>query len=188
MKLSILIPTIPAHDAPFKLLHESLLSQKRDDVEILVMKTPASIKGGPSTGVKRQRLLEQAQGDYIVFIDSDDVVPHYYVDEMLRACDSGADCFAINGTMTTDGAKEVQWFLSKDYKNEDVIIDGKTVYLRRTNHITGVKRSIALKAGFPNKSNAEDKAYSDRLVLMSEFKIEPPMYWYRYSRFNKQYR
>ena len=188
MKLSILIPTIPAHDVAFEKLHKNLLSQKTDEVEIIVMRTPASIKGGPSTGVKRQRLLEQAQGEYIVFIDADDVVPEYYISEMLKACDSGADCFAINGTMTTDGSKEVKWFISKDYKNEDVIRDGRTVYLRRTNHITGVKRAIALKAGFPNKSNAEDKAYSDRLILTSEFKIEPPMYWYRYSRFNKQYR
>jgi hypothetical protein len=110
------------------------------------------------------------------------------VDEMLKAAESGADCFAINGTMTTDGKNEVQWFISKDYINEDVTKDGKTIYLRHTNHITAVRREIALKAGFPNKSNAEDKWYSDRLVLKSEHKIDPHMYWYRFSRFNKQYR
>lgn len=188
VKLSILIPSVPAHQSQFNHLLELLERQKVDGVEILTNVTKASINGGPSTGEKRQSLLTRAQGDYIVFIDSDDMVPSYYVEEMLKGCDSGADCFAINGTMTTDGRDEIRWFISKDYQNVDAYIGGVKVYHRRTNHITGVKRPVALRAGFPNKSNAEDKSYSDRLVLTSEFKIERPMYHYRYSRYNKQYK
>lgn len=141
-----------------------------------------------STGIKRQSLLSKAFGDYIVFIDDDDQVPEYYVDEMLNACASGADCFAINGIMTTDENHETKWYISKDYQNHDRVEGNKTVYYRHTNHITGVKRSIALAAGFPDKSNAEDKYYSDRLILRSEFKIEKPMYWYRFNTQNKSYK
>lgn len=142
-----------------------------------------------TTGAKRQLLLSRANGTYIVFIDDDDWVPSYYVNEMLIACHSNADCFAINGTMTTDGANEVKWKLSKDYSNEDKTENGVKILYRKTNHITGVKRKLALLAGFPDKSNAEDKHYSDRLVphLKTEFTISKPMYQYQFSSKNKEY-
>lgn len=141
-----------------------------------------------TTGKKRQELLQRSQGEYVVFVDDDDWVYDYYIDEMLIACASGADCFAINGIMTTDGQHETKWYLSKDFSNEDRREGNETVYYRHTNHITGVKRSIALAAGFPDKSNAEDKHYSDRLVLKTEYKIEKSMYHYRFSSHNKSYK
>lgn len=187
-KLSILIPVVPSHEAQFNTLLSHLRSQANEDVQILYKLTKSFLHGGPHTGAKRQQLLSEAIGDYIVFIDADDWVPDYYVSEMLKACMSGADCFAINGIMTTNGDHETKWFISKNFQNKDVREGNKMVYYRRTNHITGVKRSIALAAGFPDKSNAEDKYYSDRLVLRSEYKIEPPMYTYRFSTLNKQYK
>lgn len=188
--LSILIPVIPQHEQKFNELLQYLRSQISDEsqVEILWSNTESQLNGGPSSGKKRQLLLQLAKGDYVAYIDADDWVYDYYIDEMLTACASGADCFAINGIMTTDGQHETKWYLSKDFKNEDRREGNKTVYYRHTNHITGVKRSIALAAGFPDKSNAEDKFYSDRLVLRSEYKIERPMYWYRFSSHNKSYK
>lgn len=190
MKLSILIPVTPQHEEKFSQLYHHIDSQIKDnnEVEILHIHSPAAIHGGMSTGRKRQMLLDQSQGEYIVFVDADDWVYDYYVEEMLRGCASGADCLAINGIMTQDGGHEVQWFLSKDMQNVDVKIAGKTVYHRHTNHITAVRREIALAAGFPDKSNAEDKHYSDRLQLRTEFKIDKPMYWYRFETKNKQYK
>ena len=140
-----------------------------------------------STGYKRQLLLDKSKGEYIVFIDDDDIVPDYYIEEMYDACMSGADCIAINGRMTTNGSDEIAWRLSKDYQNETIIENGRPVYLRRTNHITAVKREIALAAGFNDVSNGEDKYYSERLNLKTEYKIEKPMYHYRFSTLNKEY-
>lgn len=190
MILSILIPVTPQHEEKFRVLYHHVDSQINDNnqVEILHNHSPAQIHGGPSTGAKRQDLLNQAKGDYVAFIDADDWVYDYYVEEMLRGCASGADCLAINGIMTQDGGHEVQWFLSKDMQNVDVRVGNKTVYHRHTNHITAVRREIALAAGFPDKSNAEDKHYSDRLRLRTEFKIDKPMYHYRFETKNKQYK
>lgn len=190
MKLSILIPVIPQYEANFFALKAHLESQIKDpnQVEVISYGTAPQIHGGPSTGTKRQYLLEKSIGEYVAFIDADDWVPDYYIDEMLLACASGCDCVAINGIMTTDGQHETKWFLSKDFKNEDRREGNKTVYYRHTNHITAVKREIALKAGFPDKSNAEDKYYSDRLILNTEYKIEKPMYHYKFSSHNKSYR
>lgn len=142
-----------------------------------------------STGEKRNRLLNRSIGDYVVFIDDDDDIENYYIEQLLIATKSNADCFAINGIMTTDGAKEIKWRISKDYQNITIKENGKDLYLRKTNHIAPVKREIALKIGFPNKSNAEDKAYSDGInkYLNSEHIIKMPLYHYKYSTKNKEY-
>lgn len=181
MKLSILICHLPHRN--MEELMNVLTNQLTPECEIKI-----DNRVGVSTGTKRNDLLKEAIGKYVVYIDDDDQVPEYYVSEMLQACASDADCFAINGIMTTDGQHETKWYLSKDFKNEDKIEGNKTVYYRHTNHITGVKREIALAAGFPDKSNAEDKHYSDRLVLRTEYKIESPMYHYRFSSHNKSYK
>ena len=140
-----------------------------------------------STGNKRNSLLNAAKGKYVVFIDDDDEVPEYYVQEMLTACKSDCDCIAINGWMTTNGIGKINWRLSKDYQNMTIKENGVELYLRKTNHITAVKREHALKAGFPNISNAEDKAYSEAVnkFLTTEYTIEKPMYHYKYLTTNK---
>lgn len=188
MKLSILICSLYNRKA---LLDRLLAHLKRQisnsaHVEILVYTDSKEL----STGAKRQELLERAKGEYIVFIDDDDWVPHYYIKEFLRAIQSKADCIAINGTMLTDGSAPVEWAISKNFDNADITSNGEKLLLRTTNHITAVKRSLALQAGFPDKSNAEDKYYSDRLrpLLKTEYEIKEPMYYYRYSTKNKEYK
>ncbi len=204
MKISILIPTIPSREASLDNLLKILLPQmstftsSKDydnnitilkyhnfDIEIIVCSDEKKI----TTGEKRNRLLKIASGKYIIFIDDDDEIPNYYIREMLKACDSDSDCFAINGKMTTDGQKEIKWRLSKDYDNITIKENGVDIYLRKTNHITAVKRELALLAPFPNKSNAEDKGYSDALnpFLKTEYKIDLPMYHYKFSTKNKEY-
>lgn len=188
MKLSILICTIFSRRMLFAALENKLHSQilkysGYNEVQVIFNNLQDK-----TTGWKRQELLKSATGDYIAFIDDDDDVYDWYIEEMLNACNSGLDCAAINGIMTTNGQHETRWFISKDYKNEDRREGNKTVYYRRTNHITAVRREIALRAGFPDKSNAEDKYYSDRLVLKTEYKIERPLYHYRFSTHNKSYK
>lgn len=136
-----------------------------------------------STGLKRQELLEQATGKYIIFIDDDDWPEPCYIAELMKACASDADCFAMNGYITTNGHYKIPWRLSRRYINETIHEGGQMIYLRTTNHITGVKRELALQAGFPDKSNAEDKWYSERVVMLckSEYEITPPMYHYRFN-------
>lgn len=190
MTLSILICILPNRPERLQAFRE-LMDVLRPQVEKYADRVELRLHdAGPAmpTGQKRQELLIQSHGDYVVYIDDDDMVPAYYVEEMLKAIDQGPDCVGINGTMTTDGQHETVWRLSKDYANLDKVENGRTVYYRHTNHITAVRRDIALRAGFPDKSNAEDKHYSDRLILRTEVKIDPPMYWYRFSKKNKTYK
>lgn len=176
MILSILIASLQSRQYQLNLLLEELHRQVGDtaDIEVLTEIDNREI----STGAKRNMLLQRATGKYIIFIDDDDWPEPCYVAELMKAAESDADCFAINGWITTNGHNKINWALSKDYENH-----GTSFYYRKTNHITAVKRELALQAGFPDKSNAEDKAYSDKVAPLckTEYKIIPPMYHYRFS-------
>lgn len=188
MTLSILICSIHSRAHMLNPLLEELSKQigEQQGIEVLTNIDNREI----STGKKRQQLLEQATGKYIIFIDDDDWIEPCYISELLKAAASDADCFGMTGWMTTNGTNRIEWRLSKDYENRTIKENGwQPVYLRKTNHITGVKRFIALQVGFPDKSNAEDKAYSDSVapLCQTEYSILPLMYHYKYSTHDKQY-
>jgi hypothetical protein len=186
--LSIVICSLPSR---IQKLHEliSILNPQLEAAGGLVGFYVLMDNKQMTTGEKRNWLLRIAKSKYVVFIDDDDWVPDYYISEMLKACGSDADCIAINGWMTTDGDRKICWRLSKDNENKTIHENGEPVYLRKTNHITAVKLEYALMAGFPEKSNAEDKAYSEALnqFLKTEVKIDLDMYHYKYSSHNKEY-
>ena len=134
--------------------------------------------------------MEQAKGKWITYIDDDDAVSDNYVEEILKGCQSDADCISINGWIETNGKNRIDWRTSKDYDNVTIKENGKQVYLRTVNHICPIRRELALQIGFPDKSNAEDKAYSDgvRPLLKTEYRIEKQLYNYKFSTSNKEYK
>ena len=141
--------------------------------------------GQISIGEKRNTLLAEAKGDYIVFIDDDDMVPDYYIDEILKGVETGCDSMAINGIMTTNGEDKREWLI---YQGSEYNDQGG-VYHRFPNHITPVKRGLALAASFPLLNNGEDYQYAVRLkdlgLLKTEYIIRKPMYHYQYLTYNK---
>lgn len=188
--LSILICSLQSrHDQLNNLLAE--LQRQCAEIHAMDVEVLTNVDNKEkSTGKKRNELLAAATGKYIIFIDDDDWPEPCYVRELLQAAASDADCFAMNGWITTNGGNRIDWRLSKNYENRTITENGhKQVYLRKTNHITGVKRELALLAGFPDYSHAEDKFFSDRVAPLckTEFQILPDMYHYRYITINKEY-
>lgn len=185
MRLSILICSIESRNMSLKRLYDSLYYQLTPEnkhlVEILIEVDNKRI----TTGAKRNILLWKAKGDYICYIDDDDNVTDDYVELILNAIETNPDCVGTCGWYSVDGGAKTKWMLSKDYEDHD---DGGILY-RRTNHLSPVKRELALLALFPDKSNAEDKEYSQRLnpFLKTEVVIDKPIYHYDYSTMNKQY-
>lgn len=188
MILSILICSLHSRALLLKELLSHLNKQIKDKktVEVLVNLDNKE----RSTGKKRNELVQLAKGKYVVFIDDDDWVADNYIKLMIDACESGCDCVAINGIITTDGENEIKWRLSKDNDNVTIQEHGKPVYLRKTNHITAIKREHALKVKFPDKSNGEDKFFSDEVnkFLKTETVIYNPIYHYRFTTKNKEYK
>jgi glycosyltransferase involved in cell wall biosynthesis len=190
MIISILIRSLYNREAMLNSLLSNLYTQivKGNyyfNVEVLVNRDNKEI----TSGAKANELLLAASGKYIVFIDDDDEVADNYIELMLNAMKTDADCIGTQGTYTINGGRPTRWYLSKDYQDMDDYQGGELVYLRRTNHISPVKRELALLAMFPNISNGEDKEYSRRLNphLRTEEKITQPVYHYKYSTERKEY-
>lgn len=183
-KISILIATLDERAGIFKNLKDELLRQilvTHYKVEILSLRDNRE----KTTGAKRNWLLNKAKGKYVVFIDDDDEVPDYYVKELLKAAESDADAFAINGIITTNGADEKKWDISKNNPYDSIIVDGKEFYRRYPNHITPIRATIAKMFKFPDIVFGEDYAWATDIhnsgLIKTEYKIDKPMYHYRYK-------
>lgn len=183
MILSILICTLPQPDRVASLARlMEILGPQVDGkpVEILTDDRPkATEPGGCSVGVKRQSLLERAQGKYVCFIDDDDEVAEDYIDRILDAASHDPDvigfklrCHFKGGPFTAVHSIRYGWAEN---------VDGHR-YVRSPHHLTPVKREIALQVGFADKFTGEDHEYSRGLVgkLTSEIFIDRHLYDYLY--------
>lgn len=107
MKLSIIIPVHNRAENTKKLLDE-LTRQKWDfpQTEIIVVENGSSEDMSflneydivlkhcePNVSLARNIALDIATGDYIAFIDNDDWIPHYYLEEIYKAMESGKDWY-----------------------------------------------------------------------------------------------
>lgn len=175
-KLSILILTIPAR----KLMLDNLITELRRQMEDKPVEILINVSPDKTIGAKRNALLKKAEGDYVVFIDDDDLIARDYIDRILEATETNPDCIGISGIIIPRGKKHRPWHISMDYKEW---FEKNEVYYRSPNHISPVKRSIALKAMFPEINHGEDKVYSERIypLLKTEVRIEGCMYTYRYN-------
>jgi glycosyltransferase involved in cell wall biosynthesis len=192
MKLSILICSLEKRKEQLaELLAElNLQITSCDASDIVEVMTEVDSKQ-ITTGAKRNNLLNKASGKYICFIDDDDHIYPNYIKLILEATESDADCIATTGIYSINGGHPVKWRLSKDFIDEDKFDSqiNEIVYFRRANHLTPVKRLLALQAMFPDQSNAEDKEYSSRLnpFLQSEVEIKELIYHYDYKNYDKEY-
>ena len=85
----------------------------------------------------------------------------------------------MKGKITFDGANEKKWIISTScgswYEKDNM-------YFRTPNHISPVRRDIALKVKFPKIMIGEDYEYSMGILphLKREFLIDKELYHYKY--------
>lgn len=172
-KLSILTATLHGRSEIFKNLARVLRAQSNSDVEMLAN----CDNGEKSIGQKRNELLESSKGEYVVFIDDDDMVSPFYVFGILQAIQSKPDCCGLEGIITQRNIGPKKFVHSLKYNDW---FEKDDVYYRCPNHLNPIKREIALDAKFPDKSWQEDKDFSERLKgkLKTEVYISGPIYYY----------
>lgn len=141
--------------------------------------------GTMPTGTKRNIMYQQAVGKYVCSVDDDDWVPDYYVDEILRALQSDPDTVGFNGTMSTDGKRHEGWAISMYNPYTTVKKMNQNFHLRYSNHLSPIRREIAILYPFPGIHFEEDyqfaKALHDANALKTEVLIQKHMYEYRYQ-------
>lgn len=158
-------------------LNEQISKHKfHDAIEILIQ----SDNKEKTTGYKRNDLLSRATGDYIAFIDDDDMVSSDYIEKHLIAIDSNPDVCSLEGIIYTNMKDPKTFIHSLEYSTW---FEKNGIYYRNPNHLNCVKRDIALRVKFPNLITQEDRHYSIRLLpyLKTEAIIPCPIYFYYYD-------
>lgn len=177
IKLSLLIATMPSRKTKFNRLINKIdgLSPINGTVEVLWDDSMEY-----NIGIKRNKLLERACGQMVVYIDDDDDISNDYIKKILKATETDPDCIGISGTITTNGKNKKQWHISKDFGSW---YERHCIYFRTPNHISPVKRTIALQVKFPEISYGEDAEYSKRILplLNTEVVITGNIYKYQYN-------
>lgn len=174
---SILICTVPARRAQLERLLDNLYTQidRVEGVDILI-----DDREGVTVGEKRQTLLKKSQAHYVAYVDDDDEVAHDYVQRIVDAVAfSNADCASLEGIITTDGRNPQRF--SHSISNGPVWRTEKGVHLRGPNHLSVVKRNLALQAGFESKNIGEDHGYASRLFPLLKKEVSTgnkPLYFY----------
>lgn len=182
MILSICICTLEKRIAMLSTLLFHLNKQIKDEgtVELIL----CSDRGEKSVGEKRNILYGLAKGKYVCSIDDDDWVPDTYIYEILKALTTEPDAVALNGTMTIRGLFHATWDISMYNPYTETKRNGQMHYLRYHNHLSPVKKEIAMRFPFPDKRLYEDFDYATAMhkaqAIQTEVKVAKPMYEYRY--------
>lgn len=186
MILSILIPSTfdrqPVLEVLLKKINNQIsLCGYEDVVEVITDIDNREV----SVGNKRQRLLELSKGDWVCYCDSDDEVHDDYIHEILIATQDNPDVIGFDGFMTHNGQRRENFKISKDLPYITITDAlGNKQYERFNNHLSPVRRSIALQIGFKDLRYAEDYDYAVRLkesqLIKTEKYIHKDMYHYKY--------
>lgn len=148
--------------------------QKTDEVEIRLHDAGRSM----TTGEKRNQLIENCNGEYFCFIDDDDLVPTYYVSELLKAIEQTPDVVTFIGHMTTNGINRREFTIKLHSKYEE----RNGHYYRFPNHLACFRRALVQHIKFPHKHQREDYEWASQInalgILKTEVHITRGMYHY----------
>ena len=179
---SILICTIEERKKSFDYIYNKLQNQingnnLNNQIEILFFRDNRE----KTIGFKRNALLQQSSGEYVCFVDDDDDVHDNYITMIYEKLLQKPDCVSLAGITTTDGYNPEKFIHSIKY-DQYYVNDG--VYNRPINHLTRIKKSIALQFSFPNTSRHEDSDWAIKLaqskIQKTEAVIDIPCYFYKY--------
>lgn len=178
---TILVPTLGQRTHLFDRLMTVLLPQL-DNHAGRVRVVGWFSHGHPSIGVIRDALVQTAPGEYVSFIDDDDLVPGYYVDEIVKA---------IAGRPHHVGFK----LEYRENGDRRTIIDHSLVHgrwgenargtFRDVTHLDPIRTELARRARFAvvMAGRAEDRPWVQqvRRHLRTEAYVDRVMYHYLFD-------
>ncbi len=160
-------------------LQEDGYSQKiysNGHVEILVLTDNKTM----SVGKKRNMLLAQAKGEYVVMVDDDDLVTVDYVTELLKGMFAGTDVITFNVAYHHNAKDPKPVYYDINFGKD---INEPNCYKRLPNHLMCFKRELAIQAGFPDISFGEDAEFAKRVLplIKTQHKIDKTLYHYHFN-------
>jgi len=130
------------------------LLQDRSIIEIITEED----NGENSVGKKRNNVLDRAAGEYVCFIDDDDMVTDIYVSEIVNALKNKPDVVELVGYLPKYNLPFIHNLNCGGHFKKD------GVQYRTPNHLNTIKTEIARQIRYVEISHGEDKDYSHKLL------------------------
>lgn len=177
---SILVPTLGERRPLFERLMAQLLPQAEPyggQVQVVGWFN----NGKPSLPKIRQTMIQRATSDYVSFVDDDDLVSPWYVDDIVAALSTGPDYVGFEVQCYSNGhpiAVAYHSLSHRRWRNTE----GR--FYRDISHINPIRTAIARKADFSvtRSGGAEDRAWADQLrrskLLQTQVVLPRIMYHY----------
>jgi hypothetical protein len=185
---TILIPTIPERAPLFARLMDALLPQLEPyagRARVLARRNVGAIP----LGELRDLMLRATDAEYVCFVDDDDMVPDYYVAEIMNALDSRPDHVGFRMDYTTDAEGRIGHEIvdhSLTWGKWGRSASGQLY--RDLTHVDPIRRDIALRGSFglARRGRAEDRVWCKQIRPFfaggfSEVYIDKIMYYYQWS-------
>lgn len=180
---TILIPTLGQRSEQLRSLLDVLLPQT-DAYGPRVRVMALWNNGEYPLPTIRQTMVEATSSDYLCFVDDDDMIPDYYVSEVMKALDSRPDYVGWivqyrpgqeHARLCYHSLKYGGWFEKTGSLYRDI------------SHINPIRTDVAKRVDFKKtrQFRAEDRVWVDQVralrTLKREVYIDQIMYYYRYS-------
>ena len=170
MRWTIAVLTIPERKTELERILGILQYQiaDRKDVAVLVADQDWPVPA------KRNWCLENAQGQYVNFVDDDDLVAHDYVDSIWPLLD-GVDYIGFKQQYYLDGRKGHVAHHSLQYKEW---YGDNTGWHRDVSHLNPIRTEIARQGLFGGGLLSEDDEWAKQVNPVTEHFIDKILYMY----------
>lgn len=180
---SILIPTVCGREKVFhrlvsSLILQMLITQQTENIEIVFCLDNCEM----NIGDKRNLLLEEAEGEYVSFIDDDDEVSLDYISSISKCLEKKPDMVEIVLLKENVPSKFNKSYLGSTHIEKFHKEGFQTSYV---SHLNPMKKSIALQAKFPKLDYAEDLRWAHNILKSGLIKTKEsflkPCYFYHFN-------
>lgn len=171
IRWSICIITVPERKKDLTRLFAVLERQIGDlDIELCVNYQDGSL------GEKRQWCIDNTNGEYVSFVDDDDLVAPDFVQTIYPLLD-GVDYVGFQVQLYVDGAKQKPTYHSLRYNSW---VEDESGFYRNVSHLNPIRREVALQARFDG-GPGEDYRWALQVKPQAEHYIDRPMYFYFFA-------
>lgn len=174
---SILIATLASRQVKLRRLLDVLLPQaETGGVEVVGLHNRAELL----IGDYRQALLESARGEYVSFVDDDDMVEPDYVPVILKAMAEKPDYVAFQHAYYESGVRN-PWPTITGLEHR-TWHDGPDAYYRDVTHVNPVRTELARQASFVIPLRMyEDRQYDATIRKLARTQVVIPRVLYHYQ-------